>query len=75
MRPSARTAIGIISKLVDVHSSLGRCIMAGDIVCNGGMGRLRGLLEGDSTSNLGVTAKNCYYGIVSKFLMSTAPTA
>ena len=56
------TTVGVITKLVDVHASLGRCITAFDVIGNGGWGSLRGLLEGNGTADGGITAKYCDYG-------------
>ena len=52
MRSSTRAAIGIVSELVNVHSSLSRRIMTGDIVRNGSRGRFGTLFEGYGAGNL-----------------------
>lgn len=52
-------AVGVITKLVDVHAALGIGIVAGDIPGDGGWGVLVGLLEGNGAGDLGVTAELC----------------
>ena len=53
---SACAAVGVVTELVDVHGSLGGCIMAFDVVGDRSGRGLRGLLESDSAGNGGVTA-------------------
>lgn len=48
-------AVGVVSEGVDVHATLGIGVVAGDIPSDFGGGRLRLLLEGDGTADLGVT--------------------
>lgn len=51
-------AVGVVSKLVDVESSLGVGIVALDVVGDGDGAGLRVLLESDSTGDLGISSKN-----------------
>ena len=55
MRPRARAAVGVVSKLVDVHATLGVGIVAGDVPADGCVGGFGGLLEGDGALDIGVT--------------------
>lgn len=62
VRARTRAAIGIVSELVDMYSSLRRRIIAGDVVsdsCRGGLGCL---IKGDSAPDLGITPENCDCG-------------
>ena len=59
MRTSTRATVGVVTELVDVHTTLGGGIVAFEIVgygCRAGLGRL---LENDCTTYGGVTAKDC----------------
>ena len=58
MWTGARTAVGVISELVDVHATFGGGVTAGDVVRNGGRGRFGALLEGDGAGYGGITAKD-----------------
>lgn len=40
MRSSARTPIGVVAELVDVHAALGGGVVPGDVVGDGGGGCL-----------------------------------
>lgn len=59
MRSSARTAIGVVAELVDVHAALGGGVVAGDVVGDGRGGRFGRLLEGDGSADFGVSAEDC----------------
>lgn len=51
-------AVGVVTKLVDVESSLGVGIVALDVVGDSDGAGLRVLLESDSTGDLGISSKN-----------------
>ena len=59
MRAGTGAAIGVVSELMNVHSSLRRRIMAGDIVGDGSGGGFISLFEGDGAFDVGVTTENC----------------
>lgn len=61
MRPGRGAAVGVVAELVDVEGPLGVGVVAGDVPRDGGGGVLVGLLEGDGTADLRVTAEdsNC----------------
>lgn len=59
MRSGAGATVGIVAELVNMHSSLGRCIVALDLVVDGGGGVLVRLLKGDGTLDLAATADDC----------------
>ena len=61
MRSSTSAAIGVVSKLVNMHATLGAGVIAGDVVGDGGWGGLGRLLEGDGPRNLGVSAEDGNY--------------
>jgi hypothetical protein len=52
-------AVCVVTELVDVHATLGIGVIASNVPCNGGWGRLGFLLEGNGTGDLRVTAKGC----------------
>ena len=52
MRSGASASVGIVSKLVDVHASLGGGIVALDIIGDGCWGSIRGLFERNGTGDL-----------------------
>lgn len=60
-------AVGIISKLMDMHTPLGIGVLAGDVPCNGRWGGLGSLFERYSTCYFRVSAEfsNCNGGGVS----------
>lgn len=60
VRAGRGAAVGVVTKGVDVHATLGIGVVASDIPANSGGLRLGGLLKGDSASNLGVTTNNTY---------------
>lgn len=59
MRTSACASIGVITKLMNVHATLSRGVVAFDVVIYGGWGRFRRLLEGHGTADIGVTTEDC----------------
>ena len=59
MRSSARAAVGVVTKLVDVHATLSIGVVALDVVGDSGGAGLRGLLEGDGAGDGRVTTKDC----------------
>lgn len=59
MRTSGCAAIGVVTKLMDVHATLSVGIVAGDVPSNGCGGVFGFLLEGDGTGDLGVTSDGC----------------
>lgn len=58
MRTSAGAAVGVVTKGVDVHATLGVGIVARDVPGDGGLGALGGLVEGDGALDVGVTTEN-----------------
>lgn len=58
MRSSRSAAIGVVAKGVNVETTLSIGVVAGDVPSDGSGSRLRLLLEGDGTANLGVTSEN-----------------
>lgn len=59
MRTSRDATVGVVSKLVNVETTLGVWIVAGDVPGDDGVGVLGGLLESDGALDVGVTTKNC----------------
>ena len=59
VRAGGNAAIGVVSKLVDVESTLGIGIVTSDVPGNDGVGVFGGLLESDGALDIGVTTKNC----------------
>lgn len=53
VRAGRRAAVGVVAKLVDVEAALRISIVAGDVPCDGGRGRLGLLLEGDGAGDGG----------------------
>ena len=51
---------------MDVHAALSVGVVAGDVPGDGGVGVLVGLLEGNGSGDLGVTAELCNWAMVSK---------
>lgn len=60
--PGAGAAVGVVAELVDVHAALGGGVVAGDVVGDGRVGGLGGLLEGHGSTDFGVTADHCDCG-------------
>jgi hypothetical protein len=60
VRASGSAAVGVVTKGVDVESSLGVGVVTGDVPGDGSGSRLRLLLEDDGTGDLGVTAENAH---------------
>jgi len=58
VRASGGAAVGVVTEGVDVETALGVRVVAGQVVSDNGGGRLGGLLEGNGTRHLGVTADN-----------------
>lgn len=58
MRAGRGAAVGVVTELVDVESTLGVGVVAEDVPRDGGGGVLGGLLEGDGTVDLGVTTED-----------------
>jgi hypothetical protein len=58
MRSSRGAAVGVVTKGVDVETTLSIRVVARDIPSDGGGSRLRLLLEDDGAANLGVTSDN-----------------
>ena len=52
VRAGGSAAVGVVTKGVDVHTTLSVGIVAGDVPGDGGVGTLRGLLEGNGTGDL-----------------------
>lgn len=67
MRASGSAAVGVVTEGVNVHTTLGVGVVAGDVPRDGGVSTLRGLLEGDGTGDLGVSTEdgNCVILLVS----------
>jgi len=59
MRTSGCTSIGIITKLVNVESSLGIGIVTSKVPGDGGWRGLGFLFKGDGTGDLGVSSNGC----------------
>lgn len=61
MGTSGGAAVGVVTELVDVETTLGVGVVAGDVPGDGGGGVLVGLLEGDGAGDLRVTTEdsNC----------------
>lgn len=58
MWSSTCASVGIVSKLMNMHATLGTRIIACDVPANGCRGRLGRLLEGDGAGDLGVPAED-----------------
>lgn len=69
MRTGGSAAVGVVTEGMDVESALGVGVVAGDIPADGGGRRLRVLLEGNGTRDLGVSANdsNCIEEHVSQW--------
>jgi hypothetical protein len=55
---SGGAAVGVVTELVNVETTLSVGVVAGDVPRNGGRGSLVSLLEGDGAGDLGVSADN-----------------
>lgn len=55
VRAGGGAAVGVVTELVDMETTLGVGVVAGDVPGDGGEGVGIGLLEGDSAGDLGVT--------------------
>ena len=58
VRASRSAAVGVITELVNVESTLSVGVVTGDVPGDGGGSTLIGLLEGDSTGDLCVSAQD-----------------
>lgn len=58
VRAGRSAAIGVVTKGMDVETTLGVGVVAADVPGDGGGIRLGRLLEDDGAANLGVTSKN-----------------
>jgi hypothetical protein len=54
-------SVCVVAELMDVHATLGIRVMAGNVPCDSGRGRLVGLLKGDCAGNLRVASNKCNY--------------
>jgi hypothetical protein len=61
MRSSGCAAVCVVTKLMDVHATLGIGIVTGDVPCDSGWRGFGGLLEGDGALDVGVTTDGCNY--------------
>lgn len=59
MWTSARAAIGVVAKGMNVHTTLGVRIIASDVVLDSGRRGLGLLREGHGALDIGVTTENC----------------
>jgi hypothetical protein len=62
MGASGCAAIGVVTKLMNMHATLSIGIISGDVPCDGGWGGLGGLLECNSSGDLRITSQGCNYG-------------
>ena len=60
MWSGAGAAIGVVTKLMDMHASLSRGVATLDIIGDSGWRRFGRLFEGDGTANGRVTSKYCH---------------
>ena len=58
VRTSRGAAVGVVTELVNVESTLGVGVVARDVPGDGGGSALGGLVESDGTGDLGVTPEN-----------------
>lgn len=58
MRTSRGAAVGVVTELVNVESTLSVGVVARDVPGDGGGSALGGLVERDGTGDLGVTPEN-----------------
>lgn len=58
MGASGGAAVGVVTELVNVESTLSVGVVAGDVPGDGGGGTLVSLLEGDGAGDLSVTTEN-----------------
>ena len=58
VRTSRGAAVGVVTELVNVESTLGVGVVARDVPGDGGGSTLGGLVESDGTGDLGVTPEN-----------------
>jgi hypothetical protein len=55
VRAGRGAAVGVVTELVDVDTTLGVGVVAGEVPRDGGGGVLVGLLKGDSALDVGVS--------------------
>lgn len=65
VRPGAGTAVGVVAELVDVHATLGGGVVALDVIGDGGLRGLGGLLKGHGTADGGITSEDSNWAIES----------
>lgn len=58
MRASGRAAVGVVAKLVDMNSSLGIGVVAGDVIGDGGGCGLGALLKGYGARDFRVSSED-----------------
>lgn len=58
MGASGGAAVGVVTELVNVESTLSVGVVAGDVPGDGGGGTLVSLFEGDGAGDLSVTTEN-----------------
>ena len=58
MRPGAGASVGIVAESVDVHATLSVGVVAGNVPCDLGGGRLVLLLKGDGSLDVGVSTED-----------------
>jgi hypothetical protein len=58
VRTSGGAAVGVVTELVNVESTLSVGVVASDVPGDGGGGTLVGLLEGHGAGDLSVTTEN-----------------
>jgi hypothetical protein len=61
VRAGGSAAIGVVTEGVNVHTTLSVGVVTGNVPRDGGIGTLRGLLEGDGTGDLGVSTEDGNY--------------
>ena len=62
MRAGRGAAVGVVTKGVDVHATVGIGVVAGDVPAHGGGSTLGRLLKGDGPGDLGVTTDDGNWG-------------
>jgi hypothetical protein len=75
VRAGRGAAVGVVTEGVNVHTTLSVGIVAGDVPWDGGLGTLRGLLEGNGTGDLGVSAEDGNYESYRQLLLMVASPA
>lgn len=62
MRSSAGAAVGVVTKLMDMHATLGGGVVAFDVVGDGGRAGLGVLRESHSAVDVGIATEDCNCG-------------